>query len=101
MRPSGRRADELRPVRITRGYTKHAEGSVLVEFGDTKVLCTASVEERVPPFLKDKGQGWVTAEYGMLPARDQHAHRPRGGARQAVRAHAGDPAPRSGGACAR
>jgi ribonuclease PH len=59
--------DELRPVRITRGYTKHAEGSVLVEFGDTKVLCTASVEERVPPFLKDKGQGWVTAEYGMLP----------------------------------
>ena len=67
MRPSGRKPDELRPVRITRGYTKHAEGSVLVEFGDTKVLCTASVEERVPPFLKDKGQGWVTAEYGMLP----------------------------------
>jgi ribonuclease PH len=67
MRPSGRKPDELRPVRITRRYTKHAEGSVLVEFGDTKVLCTASVEERVPPFLKDKGQGWVTAEYGMLP----------------------------------
>ncbi|HTO46924.1 MAG TPA: ribonuclease PH [Burkholderiales bacterium] len=67
MRPSGRRPDELRPVRITRGYTKHAEGSVLVEFGDTKVVCTASVEERVPPFLKDKSQGWVTAEYGMLP----------------------------------
>jgi ribonuclease PH len=67
MRPSGRRPDELRPVRISRGYTKHAEGSVLVEFGDTKVVCTASVEERVPPFLKDKGQGWVTAEYGMLP----------------------------------
>jgi ribonuclease PH len=67
MRPSGRRADELRPVRITRGYTKHAEGSVLVEFGDTKVLCTASVDERVPQFLKDKGRGWVTAEYGMLP----------------------------------
>ena len=66
-RPSGRAPDALRPVRITRGYTKHAEGSVLVEFGDTKVLCTASVEERVPPFLKDKGQGWVTAEYGMLP----------------------------------
>ena len=58
---------ELRPVRITRGYTQHAEGSVLVEFGDTHVLCTASVEERVPPFLKDKGRGWVTAEYGMLP----------------------------------
>src|SRR5207344_773340 len=67
MRPSGRRPDELRSVRITRGYTKHAEGSVLVEFGDTKVVCTATVEERVPPFLKDKGQGWVTAEYGMLP----------------------------------
>jgi ribonuclease PH len=67
MRPSGRKPDELRPVRITRRYTKHAEGSVLVEFGDTKVLCTASVEERVPPILKDKGQGWVTAEYGMLP----------------------------------
>ena len=67
MRPSGRKPDELRPVRITRHYTKHAEGSVLVEFGDTKVLCTASVEERVPPFLKDSGRGWVTAEYGMLP----------------------------------
>jgi ribonuclease PH len=57
----------LRPVRIQRRYTKHAEGSVLVEFGDTRVLCTASVEERVPPFLKDSGRGWVTAEYGMLP----------------------------------
>jgi ribonuclease PH len=67
MRPSGRRPDELRPVRLTRRYTKHAEGSVLVEFGDTRVLCTASVEERVPPFLKDSGRGWVSAEYGMLP----------------------------------
>ena len=67
MRPSGRRANELRPIRIHRKYTKHAEGSVLVEFGDTHVLCTASVEERVPPFLKDTGRGWVTAEYGMLP----------------------------------
>jgi ribonuclease PH len=67
MRPGGRRPDELRPVRITRGFTRHAEGSVLVEFGDTRVLCTASVEERVPPFLKDSGRGWVTAEYGMLP----------------------------------
>ncbi len=66
-RPSGRRHDELRPVRLTRHYTKHAEGSVLVEFGDTKVICTASVDEKVPPFLKGKGQGWVTAEYGMLP----------------------------------
>src|SRR5438128_11613208 len=66
-RPSGRRPDELRPVRIQRGFTRHAEGSVLVEFGDTRVLCTASVEERVPPFLKESGRGWVTAEYGMLP----------------------------------
>ncbi len=67
MRPSGRRPDELRPVRMHRGYTMHAEGSVLIEFGATRVLCTASVAERVPPFLKDRGQGWVTAEYGMLP----------------------------------
>ncbi|MGB3429844.1 MAG: ribonuclease PH [Burkholderiaceae bacterium] len=66
-RPSGRRHDELRPVRLARNYTKHAEGAVLVEFGDTKVICTASVEETVPPFLKGKGQGWMTAEYGMLP----------------------------------
>jgi ribonuclease PH len=67
MRPSGRRPDQLRAVRITRGFTRHAEGSVLVEFGDTRVLCTASVDEKVPPFLKGRGQGWVTAEYGMLP----------------------------------
>ena len=67
MRLSGRKASELRPIRIQRKFTKHAEGSVLVEFGDTRVLCTASVEERVPPFLKDTGRGWVTAEYGMLP----------------------------------
>ncbi len=67
MRPSHRRPDELRPVRITRHFTCHAEGSVLVEFGDTKVICTASVDETVPPFLRGKGQGWVTAEYGMLP----------------------------------
>ncbi len=67
MRPSGRNPDQLREVRITRRYTKHAEGSVLVEFGDTRVLCTATVEERVPGFLRGKGQGWVTAEYGMLP----------------------------------
>jgi ribonuclease PH len=66
-RPSGRRADELRPLRITRNYTKHPEGSVLIEAGDTKVLCTATVEEGVPAFLKGKGQGWLTAEYGMLP----------------------------------
>jgi len=67
MRPSGRAPDELRRIHITRQFTKHAEGSVLVEFGDTKVICTASVEDRVPPFLKGKGKGWVTAEYGMLP----------------------------------
>ena len=67
MRPSQRSADELRPVRITRGYTRHAEGSVLVEFGDTKVICTASVLERQPPHLKGTAQGWVTAESGMLP----------------------------------
>ena len=66
-RPDGRAPDALRPLKITCNYTCHAEGSVLVEFGNTKVLCTASVEERVPPFLKGKGQGWVTAEYGMLP----------------------------------
>ncbi|GGZ52184.1 ribonuclease PH [Lysobacter xinjiangensis] len=66
-RPSGRAPDQLRPVRITRGFTKHAEGSVLIEFGETRVLCTASVEARVPGFLRGKGEGWVTAEYGMLP----------------------------------
>ncbi len=66
-RPSGRSTDQLRNVTITRNYTKHAEGSVLIEFGDTKVICTASVENSVPHFLRGKGQGWVTAEYGMLP----------------------------------
>ncbi len=66
-RPSGRAADQLRAVTIQRGFTRHAEGSVLVSFGDTRVLCTASVEEKVPPFLRGKGEGWVTAEYGMLP----------------------------------
>lgn len=67
MRPSGRSPDQLRPIRLTRGFTRHAEGSVLVEFGDTRVLCNASVEDRVPPWLRNKGRGWVTAEYGMLP----------------------------------
>ena len=66
-RPSGRALDQLREVRIERGYTRHAEGSVLVSFGDTRVLCTASVDEKVPAFLRGKGEGWVTAEYGMLP----------------------------------
>jgi ribonuclease PH len=67
MRNDGRSAKVLRPITITRNFTKHAEGSVLIEFGDTKVLCTASVEESVPPFLRGKGTGWVTAEYAMLP----------------------------------
>jgi ribonuclease PH len=67
MRPSGRAPDEMRAISIETGYTRHAEGSCLIGFGDTKVLVTASVEERVPPFLRGKGQGWVTAEYGMLP----------------------------------
>ncbi|MDC0663979.1 ribonuclease PH [Marinobacter sp. SS21] len=67
MRPSGRTPEQPRDIRITRHYTRHAEGSVLVEFGDTKVICTASVENKVPPFLRGEGKGWVTAEYGMLP----------------------------------
>ena len=80
MRPSQRTPDALRPIRITRGFTKHAEGSVLIEFGDTRVLCTASVEEFVPGFLRGKGTGWLTAEYGMLP-RATHTR----GAREAAR----------------
>ncbi len=79
-RPSGRAADELRAVRFTRGFTRHAEGSVLVEFGDTRVLCTASIEDIVPAFLRGKGQGWVTAEYGMLP-RSTHSRSAREAAR--------------------
>ncbi|KQR13181.1 ribonuclease PH [Xanthomonas nasturtii] len=79
-RPSGRMADQLRPVRIERSFTRHAEGSVLVSFGDTRVLCTASVENRVPNFLRGKGEGWVTAEYGMLP-RSTHTRSDREAAR--------------------
>ena len=67
MRPNGRMNDELRAVKFSRGFTKHAAGSVLVEFGDTKVLCTAAVEESVPGFMRGRGIGWLTAEYGMLP----------------------------------
>jgi len=67
MRPSKRQPDELRSIRITRRYTRHAEGAVLIEAGDTRVLCTVSVEDKLPPFLKGKGRGWLTAEYGMLP----------------------------------
>lgn len=76
MRPANRLASQVRPITLTRNFTKHAEGSVLVEFGETKVLCTATVEEGVPRFLKGKGQGWVTAEYGMLP-RSTHTRNQR------------------------
>lgn len=76
MRPSGRSSNQLRPVTITRNFTKHAEGSVLIEFGETKVLCNASVEQGVPRFLKGQGQGWITAEYGMLP-RSTHSRMQR------------------------
>ena len=87
-RSSGRRADELRPVRITRHYTRHAEGSVLIECGDTRVVCTASVEESVPPFLKGRAQGWVTAEYGMLPrATNTRGRREAAEGRQSGRTH--------------
>ena len=79
-RPSGRADDQMRPVSFTRRFAKHAEGAVLVEFGDTQVLCTASVEETVPAFLRGKGQGWVTAEYGMLP-RATHTRSAREAAR--------------------
>src|SRR5580693_10676061 len=80
MRPSGRAADQLRSVRLTRQFGKHAEGSVLIECGDTHVLCTASVEDVVPHFLRGKAQGWVTAEYGMLP-RATHTRTAREAAR--------------------
>jgi ribonuclease PH len=79
-RTQGRTANALRPLRITRGFTKHAEGSVLIEFGETRVLCTASVEERVPPHKRGSGEGWVTAEYGMLP-RATHTRSDREAAR--------------------
>ncbi len=76
VRFDGRRKDQIRPVKVTRNFIKHAEGAVLIEMGDTKVVCTASVEEKVPPFLKGKGTGWVTAEYAMLP-RATHERSPR------------------------
>ena len=79
-RPSGRAVDQLRAMRLTRAYTKHAEGSVLIECGDTKVICTASIEDKVPGFLRGKGQGWLTAEYGMLP-RSTHSRMDREAAR--------------------
>lgn len=80
IRSGGRAADQLRPIRITRGFTIHAEGSVLIEFGQTRVLCTASVEDRVPPHKRGSGEGWVTAEYGMLP-RSTHTRSDREAAR--------------------
>ena len=80
MRPSGRATDEMRPVTFTRNFTSHAEGSVLVEFGNTKVICTASVEENVPGWMRGKGKGWITAEYGMLP-RSTHTRMGREAAR--------------------
>ena len=76
IRPSGRAVDALRPISITRGYTRHAEGSILIECGDTRVICTASIEDKVPGFLKGKNQGWMTAEYGMLP-RSTHSRMDR------------------------
>jgi len=88
MARTGRGADELRPIRFHRRYTMHAEGSVLVEFGNTHVLCTASVEEKVPPFLKGKGRGWVTAEYGMLPrATNTRGSREAASGKQSGRTH--------------
>ena len=80
MRPSKRRPDQLREIQIQRGYTRHAEGSVLIAFGDTRVICTASVEDGVPGFLRNRGQGWITAEYGMLP-RATHSRTDREAAR--------------------
>src|SRR5690606_20317653 len=80
VRPSGRAPDQLRPVRIERGFTRHAEGSVLVSFGDTRVLSTASIDNKVPAFLRGKGEGWMTAEYGMLP-RSTHPRSDREAAR--------------------
>ncbi len=86
MRPSGRPPDQLRDIRFTRRYTRHAEGSVLVEFGETKVLCNVSIDEKVPGFLKGKGQGWVTAEYGMLPrSTGQRMHREAASGKQGGR----------------
>jgi len=88
MARSGRAAEQLRPIRFHRRYTMHAEGSVLVEFGNTHVLCTASVEEKVPPFLKGKGRGWVTAEYGMLPrATNTRGNREAASGKQSGRTH--------------
>ena len=92
MRPSGRKPDQLRAVSFERNYIKHAEGSCLVRFGDTHVLCTASLEERVPPWMKGLGKGWVTAEYGMLPRSTGRPDAARGLGRKAIGPHPGNPA---------
>ena len=101
-RPDGRTKGAMRPVKITTDYTMYAEGSVLVEMGNTKVICTASVEEKVPPFLEGKGLGWVTAEYAIAPACDQHPQKTRYQVAQAGRSLERDPASdRSCAACGR
>ena len=92
-RASGRAADDLRSVVFVRDFTEMADGSVLVEFGRTRVLCTASVEERIPPWLKGSGKGWVTAEYSMLPGSSPERVGREAAQRQAERPHAGDPTP--------
>ena len=93
MRPSGRKIGELRQVTMERGFAMHAEGSCLIKFGDTHVLCTASLEDRVPPWLRGGGKGWVTAEYGMLPRSTGGRMRREFDRRQAIRPHPGNPAP--------
>ena len=93
MRTDSRQPDQLRPIVITPNYLRHAEGSVLITAGGTHVICAASVEDRVPPFRRNSGKGWITAEYGMLPRATQHAHDARSLDRQGRRAHTGDPAP--------
>ena len=91
MRPSGRNTDQMRDVTFERAFSKHAEGSCLVKFGDTHVLCTASLEERVPPWLRNAGRGWVTAEYGMLPRATGERMRREASAGKQKRSHPGNP----------
>ena len=100
MRPSRRQPDELRAVSLERGVVKYAEGSCFVKFGDTHVLVTATLEERLPPWLKGQGRGWVTAEYGMLPRATSERTRREASRRQAGRPHRGDPAADRPLACA-
>ncbi len=92
MRPSGRKLNEMRPISIEVGVMKHAEGSCLIKMGETHVLCSATIEDKAPTFLKNTGLGWVTAEYGMLPRAHQQPHTARGRRRQAIRPHTGNPA---------